>query len=142
MESLDPTQRAARDQFGRQSDRYGRGHVLEQVGDLQEALARLPILLSARVLDVATGAGHAGLFFAGDALDEEACGAAAWFDCRAACAATQDFGAGVEGESALGFVARVAGGASGHEQGMNLFGEIDLSEGRQNRQHAGNTINF
>jgi SAM-dependent methyltransferase len=62
--NLDPVQRAARDQFARQSGHYGRGHVLEDVSDLRAAVAQLAIPCPAHVLDVAAGAGHTGLFFA------------------------------------------------------------------------------
>lgn len=61
---LDATQRAARDQFSRQSDKYGRGHVLEQIEDLRKALPWLRLPESGQVLDVATGGGHTGVFFA------------------------------------------------------------------------------
>ena len=61
---LDATQRAARDQFARRSSQYGQGHILAQVEDLQAALPWLALSTRARVLDVATGGGHTGLFFA------------------------------------------------------------------------------
>lgn len=61
---LDATQRAARDQFARRSDQYGQGHILAAVDDLQAALPWLALPARARVLDVATGGGHTGLFFA------------------------------------------------------------------------------
>lgn len=62
---LDSTQRAAQEQFSRRSDQYGKGHILGQVEDLQAALPFLRLPSAARVLDVATGGGHTGLFFAG-----------------------------------------------------------------------------
>lgn len=62
---LDATQRAAREQFARQSGRYGRGHILGQVDDVRAALPWLRLPACARVLDVATGGGHTGLVFAG-----------------------------------------------------------------------------
>jgi ubiquinone/menaquinone biosynthesis C-methylase UbiE len=61
---LNDTQRAAEEQFSRQSVRYGKGHILENVDDVQEAEAHLPLPPPARVLDVACGAGHTGLYFA------------------------------------------------------------------------------
>ncbi len=61
---LDPTQRAAQEQFARRSSQYGRGHVLEQVGDVTAAPKGLRLPVRARILDVAAGAGHTGLFFA------------------------------------------------------------------------------
>ncbi len=62
---LDEVQSAAREQFSRQSERYGRGHVLADTSDLAEALQQVTLPPAARVLDVATGAGHAGLYLAG-----------------------------------------------------------------------------
>jgi ubiquinone/menaquinone biosynthesis C-methylase UbiE len=61
---LDDVQRAAQEQFSRQSHRYARGHVLEDVSDIRDALEGVTIPVPADVLDVATGAGHTGLFFA------------------------------------------------------------------------------
>ena len=61
---LDPVQRASQEQFARQSDRYGQGHILQNVDDVRAALEHLALPARARVLDVATGAGHTGLFFA------------------------------------------------------------------------------
>ena len=61
---LDPIQRAAQEQFAKQSHRYAQGHILENVADLQAALAHITLAPDSRVLDVATGAGHAGLHLA------------------------------------------------------------------------------
>ena len=61
---LDPTQLAAREQFSRQSQRYGKGHILENVADVIEAIGFLNLPARARVLDVACGAGHTGLHLA------------------------------------------------------------------------------
>jgi len=61
---LDDVQRAAQAQFSRQSYRYARGHVLEDVSDIREALKIVTLPTTADVLDVATGAGHTGLFLA------------------------------------------------------------------------------
>lgn len=61
---LNKVQRAAQKQFGKQSHRYGRGHILENVDDVRAAMDSLQLPVRARVLDVATGAGHTGLFFA------------------------------------------------------------------------------
>lgn len=63
--SLNSIQSAAAEQFGRQSHRYGKGHILADVSDVSAALARIPLPGRARVLDVATGAGHTGLHIAG-----------------------------------------------------------------------------
>src|SRR5215212_10272749 len=61
---LNEVQRAAQEQFGRQSERYCKGHILENVDDVQAALAHVNLPKRARVLDVATGAGNTGLFLA------------------------------------------------------------------------------
>ncbi len=61
---LDDVQRAAQEQFARQSERYGQGHILEKVDDVRIALDQIRLPMPARVLDVATGAGHTGLFLA------------------------------------------------------------------------------
>jgi ubiquinone/menaquinone biosynthesis C-methylase UbiE len=61
---LNEVQRAAQEQFSRQSERYGHGHILENVEDVTAALATLTLPTRAQVLDVATGAGHTGLFLA------------------------------------------------------------------------------
>lgn len=61
---LNSVQQAASEQFGRQSHRYGKGHILEDVADVQAALQGITLPTRARVLDVATGAGHTGLLLA------------------------------------------------------------------------------
>lgn len=61
---LNEVQRASRDQFARQSERYGKGHILQNVEDVRKALARINLPAPARVLDVATGGGHTGLLLA------------------------------------------------------------------------------
>src|SRR5450432_1236615 len=62
--SLDSIQRSAQEQFARQSHRYGQGHILENVEDVQAALEMIPLPPRASVLDVATGGGHTGLYLA------------------------------------------------------------------------------
>jgi ubiquinone/menaquinone biosynthesis C-methylase UbiE len=62
--ALNETQRAAEEQFSRQSKRYGKGHVLEDVADVVEALEQIALPARAAVLDVACGAGHTGLCLA------------------------------------------------------------------------------
>ena len=61
---LDPIQQAARDQFARQSARYGKSHILADVTDVEAALEHIALPARARVLDVATGGGHTGLHLA------------------------------------------------------------------------------
>jgi ubiquinone/menaquinone biosynthesis C-methylase UbiE len=61
---LDATQRAAQEQFDRQSRNYGRGHILADVKDVDAALTHVAMPARSRVLDVATGAGHMGLHLA------------------------------------------------------------------------------
>jgi ubiquinone/menaquinone biosynthesis C-methylase UbiE len=62
--NLDEVQRAAQEQFARQSHRYGKGHILENVDDLRAAAEKMQLPAKGAVLDVATGGGHTGLFFA------------------------------------------------------------------------------
>lgn len=62
---LNEIQRAAQEQFAKQSQCYGRGHILENVEDVRAALEFISLPARAKVLDVATGGGHTGLFFAG-----------------------------------------------------------------------------
>lgn len=61
---MNSIQRTAAEQFGRQSHRYGKTHILADVSDVVAAAASLQLPPRARVLDVATGAGHTGLHFA------------------------------------------------------------------------------
>jgi ubiquinone/menaquinone biosynthesis C-methylase UbiE len=62
---LDDIQRASQEQFAKQSHRYGVGHILENIDDVCAAAEKTPLPAKAKVLDVATGGGHTGLFFAG-----------------------------------------------------------------------------
>ncbi|MCD6052626.1 MAG: type 11 methyltransferase [Verrucomicrobia bacterium] len=62
---LDAVQSAAQEQFGKQSHRYGKGHILQNVDDVIAAASQMALPARAEVLDVATGAGHTGLYFAG-----------------------------------------------------------------------------
>jgi ubiquinone/menaquinone biosynthesis C-methylase UbiE len=62
--ALDSVQRAAQEQFARQSQRYGSSHILADVRDVEAAVQRMDLPRQARVLDVATGAGHTGLYLA------------------------------------------------------------------------------
>ena len=61
---LDAVQQAAQEQFARQSRNYGARHILADVSDVIAALKKFPLPARARVLDVATGAGHTGLHLA------------------------------------------------------------------------------
>lgn len=61
---LDEAQRAAQRQFGKQSVHYGKGHILADVTDVAAALEGIDLKAGARVLDVATGAGHTALYLA------------------------------------------------------------------------------
>jgi ubiquinone/menaquinone biosynthesis C-methylase UbiE len=62
--NLNEVQRASQEQFARQSERYGKGHILENVEDVRAALEHIALPSRARVLDVATGGGHTGLLLA------------------------------------------------------------------------------
>ena len=62
--NLNEIQQASQEQFARQSHRYGQGHILEDVEDVRAAAESMPLPRCARVLDIATGAGHTALFFA------------------------------------------------------------------------------
>lgn len=63
--SLDSAQEASRAQFERQSDQYGRTHVLANTADLDAAIAGLEgFPTSGSALDVATGGGHTALWLA------------------------------------------------------------------------------
>jgi ubiquinone/menaquinone biosynthesis C-methylase UbiE len=62
--SLDSVQRAAQEQFARQSQRYGSSHILADVKDVESAVQRMDLPPQSRVLDVATGTGHTGLYLA------------------------------------------------------------------------------
>lgn len=55
---------AAQTQFSRQSERYGKGHILQNVEDVAQALQSIPLPTCAKALDVATGAGHTGIYLA------------------------------------------------------------------------------
>jgi SAM-dependent methyltransferase len=61
---LDPIQAASAAQFDKQSQHYGKGHILEKTGDIEGALQHIPLAAGWRALDVATGGGHTGLLLA------------------------------------------------------------------------------
>lgn len=62
--SLDPAQAAAAAQFDRQSDRYGKSHILADTADVAAALTGVPVPPDGAALDVATGGGHTAVFLA------------------------------------------------------------------------------
>ena len=62
--NFDIAQSASAAQFDRQSDRYGKSHILADTSDLAEAAAGLSPKTGDRALDVATGGGHAALHLA------------------------------------------------------------------------------
>lgn len=62
---MDEIQRRSREQFDRQSARYGRSHILADVADVEAALSHVDLHPGMAALDVATGSGHTGLLCAG-----------------------------------------------------------------------------
>lgn len=62
--NLDPIQAAAQAQFAKQSHRYGKGHILENVEDVRDAAEGIDLPPKAKVLDIAAANGYTGLFFA------------------------------------------------------------------------------
>ncbi len=71
--SLDEAQQAARAQFDRQAARYGQGHILSEVSDVENALRGVEPADLSPALDVATGAGHTGLYLAGRGVEVTLC---------------------------------------------------------------------
>jgi ubiquinone/menaquinone biosynthesis C-methylase UbiE len=67
--NLDAVQQQSAEQFNRQSGQYGKGHLLKQTDDLRRALPFLQVRPGQRLLDVACGAGHTGLYFAKLGMD-------------------------------------------------------------------------
>ncbi len=61
---LDAAQAAAAAQFERQSDRYGKTHILADTRDVAAALAGVDVPVGGTALDVATGGGHTALYLA------------------------------------------------------------------------------
>jgi ubiquinone/menaquinone biosynthesis C-methylase UbiE len=59
--NFDAAQRASAQQFDRQSDRYGKSHILADTSDVAESLGGLEPGGGRRALDVATGGGHTAL---------------------------------------------------------------------------------
>ena len=58
--NFDAAQRASAEQFDRQSDRYGKSHILADTTDVAESLSGLEAA-GRRALDVATSGGHTAL---------------------------------------------------------------------------------
>lgn len=61
---LDAAQRASQEQFGKQSAKYGKGHILENTEDVAQALNDLSLKPGQKALDVATGGGHTAVYLA------------------------------------------------------------------------------
>lgn len=66
MSDLNDIQRSAQAQFDRQSSRYGKDHILSDTSDVAEIIRHVK---GTRALDVATGAGHTGLYLASQGWD-------------------------------------------------------------------------
>ena len=62
--ALDVKQSASAAQFNRQSDRYGKSHILADTQDVEQGLRGLIVPASGTALDVATGGGHTALWLA------------------------------------------------------------------------------
>jgi len=62
--SLDANQAASAAQFDRQSDRYGKSHILADTQDVAAGLDGVSPAPGATALDVATGGGHSALWLA------------------------------------------------------------------------------
>jgi ubiquinone/menaquinone biosynthesis C-methylase UbiE len=62
--NFDAAQAASAAQFDRQSDRYGKSHILADTSDVAEVLGGVSPAAGARALDVATGGGHTALCLA------------------------------------------------------------------------------
>jgi len=61
---LDSRQAASAKQFERQSDRYGKSHILANTEDVEAALKGISVLVGGAALDIATGGGHTALWLA------------------------------------------------------------------------------
>ncbi|HET7536880.1 MAG TPA: class I SAM-dependent methyltransferase [Candidatus Didemnitutus sp.] len=62
--ALDAAQAASAAQFDRQSDRYGKSHILADTSDVAAGLAGIAPGSGSAALDVATGGGHTALWLA------------------------------------------------------------------------------
>ncbi len=63
-QDLDAAQSASAAQFDRQSDRYGKSHILADTQDVAAGLRDVPFRQGGTALDVATGGGHTALYLA------------------------------------------------------------------------------
>jgi len=61
---MDSAHQKSRDQFDKQSERYGKSHILADTSDLDAALKDIPLGSNHEALDIATGGGHAGFYLA------------------------------------------------------------------------------
>jgi ubiquinone/menaquinone biosynthesis C-methylase UbiE len=61
---LNKLQSASAAQFDRQSDRYGKSHILADTRDVAAAMAGINVPANGTALDVATGGGHTALWLA------------------------------------------------------------------------------
>jgi ubiquinone/menaquinone biosynthesis C-methylase UbiE len=62
--ALDIKQSASAAQFNRQSDRYGKSHILASTPDVEQGLRGVSVPSDGTALDVATGGGHTALWLA------------------------------------------------------------------------------
>lgn len=67
--NLNATQADSQAQFNKQSDRYGKSHILAQTDDLDATVDGLNFPITGRALDVATGGGHTALWLAKRGMD-------------------------------------------------------------------------
>lgn len=65
---LNAVQSASAEQFNRQSDRYGKSHILADTGDIALALDGIDLGNKGKAIDIATGGGHAALFWRGSVI--------------------------------------------------------------------------
>src|SRR5512141_2442412 len=63
-QTLDSKQSASAAQFTRQSDRYGKSHILADIRDVEQGLRDVSASSGSSALDVATGGGHTALWLA------------------------------------------------------------------------------
>jgi ubiquinone/menaquinone biosynthesis C-methylase UbiE len=71
--SLDSVQQAVQEQFGKQSHRYAKGHILEDTADVAAMMDGVGLQAGGEALDVATGAGHTAYWLARAGMRVTAC---------------------------------------------------------------------